>query len=37
MTFVYVSNNEDGDIGTYTLQADGSLQPGARVRRQARW
>ena len=30
-TFVYVSNNEDGDIGVYTLQADGSLQPGARV------
>jgi 6-phosphogluconolactonase len=30
-TFVYVSNAEDGDIGTYTLQADGSLQPGPRV------
>ena len=30
-TFVYVSNNEEGSIGTYTLQADGSLQPGARV------
>jgi 6-phosphogluconolactonase len=30
-TFVYVSNNEDGDIGVYTLQPDGSLQPGARV------
>src|SRR2546425_12824730 len=30
-TFVYVSNAEDGDIGTYTLQPDGSLQPGARV------
>jgi 6-phosphogluconolactonase len=27
-TFVYVSNAEDGDIGMYTLQADGSLQPG---------
>src|SRR2546427_465918 len=27
-TFVYVSNAEDGDIGTYTLQSDGSLQPG---------
>src|SRR5437016_3124593 len=27
-TFVYVSNAEDGDIGTYTLQPDGSLQPG---------
>jgi len=30
-TFVYVSNNEDGDIGVYTLRGDGSLQPGARV------
>ena len=30
-TFVYVSNAEDGDIGTYTLQSDGSLQPGPRV------
>jgi len=30
-TFVYVSNNEEGTIGVYTLQADGSLQPGARV------
>src|SRR5215475_8162092 len=29
-TFVYVSNAEDGDIGIYTLQADGSLQPGQR-------
>ena len=27
-TFVYVSNADDGDIGMYTLQADGSLQPG---------
>src|SRR5881628_3788681 len=27
-TFVYVSNAEDGDIGLYTLQSDGSLQPG---------
>src|SRR5438445_4677545 len=27
-TFVYVSNAEDGDIGMYTLQADGSLRPG---------
>src|SRR2546421_9282431 len=27
-TFVYVSNAEDGDSGTYTLQPDGSLQPG---------
>ena len=30
-TFVYVSNAEDGDIGTYSMQADGELQPGARV------
>lgn len=30
-TFVYVSNAEDGDISTYTLTADGELQPGARV------
>jgi 6-phosphogluconolactonase len=30
-TFVYVSNAEDGTIGMYALQADGSLQPGARV------
>src|SRR6185503_1226374 len=30
-TFVYVSNAEDGDIGTYTLGPDGSLVPGARV------
>src|SRR5215813_6210391 len=30
-TFVYVSNAEDGDIGTYTLLSDGSLRPGARV------
>jgi 6-phosphogluconolactonase len=30
-TFIYVSNAEDGDIGMYTLQADGSLQPGPRV------
>ncbi len=30
-TFVYVSNAEDGEIGIYTLQADGSLQPGPRV------
>src|SRR6266404_1524583 len=31
-TFVYVSNAEDGDIGLYTLQSDGSLQPGARFK-----
>jgi 6-phosphogluconolactonase len=30
-TFVYVSNAEDGTIGLYTLHADGTLQPGARV------
>src|SRR5215212_10207254 len=30
-TFVYVSNAEDGDIGVYTLQADGSLQAGPKV------
>jgi 6-phosphogluconolactonase len=30
-SYVYVSNAEDGNIGTYTLQADGTLQPGARV------
>jgi 6-phosphogluconolactonase len=31
-TFVYVSNAEDGDIGMYTLQRDGSLQPGPRFK-----
>src|SRR5947207_10118547 len=30
--FVYVSNAEDGDIGMYTLQADGSLLPGQRFK-----
>ena len=30
-TFVYVSNADDGDIGVYTLQADGKLVPGPRV------
>ena len=30
-TFVYVSNAEDGDIGIYTMRADGALEPGARV------
>ncbi|WP_157182131.1 lactonase family protein [Methylobacterium sp. WSM2598] len=30
-SFVYVSNAEDGDIGTYALQTDGSLKPGERV------
>ena len=31
-TFVYVSNADDGDIGMYTLQANGSLQPGPRFK-----
>src|ERR1700736_6122846 len=31
-TFVYISNAEDGDIGMYTLQPDGSLQPGERFK-----
>ena len=31
-TYVYVSNAEDGDIGMYALQADGSLQPGQRFK-----
>src|SRR3954471_14090667 len=30
-TFVYVSNADDGDIGVYTMQADGSLKAGPRV------
>src|SRR3989440_2285208 len=30
-TFVYVSNADDGTIGIYALQADGSLKPGDRV------
>ena len=30
-TFVYVSNAEDGDIGAYSMQPDGALQPGARA------
>ncbi|MGH8735552.1 MAG: lactonase family protein, partial [Burkholderiales bacterium] len=30
--YVYVSNAEDGDIGLYTLQADGSLKPGERFK-----
>jgi 6-phosphogluconolactonase len=30
--YVYVSNAEDGDIGMYTLQSDGTLQPGARYK-----
>ena len=31
-TFVYVSNADDGEIGTYTLQVDGSLKPGQRIK-----
>jgi 6-phosphogluconolactonase len=30
-TFVYVSNAEDGDIGIYSMQPNGALQPGARA------
>jgi 6-phosphogluconolactonase len=32
MTFVYVSNAEDSEIGQYTLRPDGSLQPGPRFK-----
>ncbi len=31
-TYVYVSNAADGEIGTYRMHADGSLEPGARVK-----
>jgi len=31
-TFVYVSNAEDGDIGTYRMLDSGELQPGARTK-----
>jgi 6-phosphogluconolactonase len=31
-TYVYVSNAEDGDIGMYTLNSDGTLAPGARFK-----
>jgi 6-phosphogluconolactonase len=31
-TFVYVSNADDGEIGTYTLQLGGSLKPGQRIK-----
>jgi 6-phosphogluconolactonase len=27
-TYVYVSNAEDGNIGVYTLEKDGTLKPG---------
>src|SRR5690348_13964936 len=30
-TFVYVSNADDGNIGTYTLQPDGTLKAGDKV------
>ena len=30
--FVYVANAEDGDIGMYTLQADGAMEPGPRYK-----
>src|SRR5260221_13215853 len=31
-TFVYVSNADDGEIGTYTMQPDGSIKPGQGVK-----
>jgi 6-phosphogluconolactonase len=31
-TFVYVSNAEEGDIGVYSVQTDGSLKPGERAK-----
>ena len=31
-TYVYVSNAEDGDIGTYQMLDTGELKPGARVK-----
>ena len=31
-TFVYVSNADDGDIGVYSAQSDGSLKPGERAK-----
>jgi 6-phosphogluconolactonase len=31
-TYVYVSNAGDGDIGMYTMESDGMLKPGARVK-----
>ncbi len=30
-TFVYVSNADDGNISSYSLEGDGSLKPGPRV------
>jgi 6-phosphogluconolactonase len=32
-TFVYVSNADDGEIGSYTLQGDGSLNRDSASRR----
>src|SRR5256885_15575022 len=32
VTFVYVSNADDGDIGMYPLMGDGSLQPRPRFK-----
>lgn len=31
-TFVYVSNAADGDIASFSMQPDGALRPGARVK-----
>src|SRR5712691_12503819 len=31
-TFVYVSNADEGDIGVYSVQTDGSLKPGERAK-----
>ena len=31
-TYVYVSNAADGEIGSYRMQPDGTLQPGARFK-----
>ena len=30
-TYVYVSNAEDGTIGMYTMENDGTLKPGAAI------
>src|SRR3954469_17698526 len=32
VTFVYVSNADDGDIGMYRLMDDGPVQPGPRFK-----
>jgi 6-phosphogluconolactonase len=34
LSFVYVSNAEDGDIGVYALRPDGSLEPKGRTKAQ---